>query len=96
MTKQLLLTIAIAGSLLGLTGCATEGYVETQPADVVYSRPIAPGPDYVWIDGDWVWTGGSYAWHQGYWRRTRPGRVWVGGTWDHSPRGYHWRRGHWR
>ena len=96
MTKQLLLTIAIAGSLLGLTGCAVDGYVETQPTDVVYSRPVAPGPGYVWVDGDWVWTGGRYTWRQGYWHRTRPGRVYVAGNWNHTPRGYHWQRGHWR
>ncbi|HVU98757.1 MAG TPA: hypothetical protein VHE34_26225 [Puia sp.] len=96
MTKQLLLAIAIAGSLMGLTGCAVDGYVETQPADVVYTRPVAPGPDYIWIEGDWIYSGGRYNWHPGYWRRGRPGRAWVGGSWSHTPHGYHWNRGHWR
>ncbi len=95
MTKHLLLAIAIAGSLLGLSSC-TVGYVESQPTDVVYTRPAAPGPDYVWIEGDWVYGGGRYNWHPGYWRRGRPGRVWVGGTWTHENRGYRWHRGHWR
>ena len=96
MTKQILFAIAIAGSLMGLAGCSTEGYVETQPADVVYTQPVAPGPDYVWIDGDWVWTGGRYNWHPGYWRRGRPGHAWVRGNWSHTSRGYRWNRGHWR
>ncbi len=93
--KNLLLIIGVATSL-AVTGCATEGYVETQPGDVYYVRPVAPGPDYVWIDGDWVWTGGRYTWRNGYWGRPRGGRAWVGGHWDHAERGYHWNRGHWR
>lgn len=91
-----LMIISIAVCLIGTTGCAVDGYVETQPADVVYTRPGAPGPDYVWIDGDWVWYGGRYQWHEGRWSRPRSGRVWQGGRWDRGTRGYHWQRGHWR
>jgi len=96
MTKQLLLTLAIAASLTAFTGCAVDGYVETQPADVVYTRPLAPGPDYVWIEGDWIYRGGSYNYRPGYWRRARVGRTWQAGHWDHGSRGYHWNRGRWR
>jgi hypothetical protein len=93
--QKLLITIAIIGSLAA-TGCAVDGYVETQPAEVYYTRPTAPGAEYVWIDGDWVWTGGRYTWHNGYWSRPRGGRNWERGHWDHTGRGYHWNRGHWR
>ena len=96
MTKKLILIIAIAGSLFGMTGCVADGYVEAQPGDVVYARGVAPGPDYIWIDGDWVWGGGRYSWHNGYWGHPRPGRAWVGGSWNHGARGYHWNRGHWK
>jgi hypothetical protein len=92
--KKQLLAVAIAGSL-AVTGCSVEGgYVESQPADIVYTRPLTPGPDYIWIDGDWVWSGGGYRWHQGHWDRPRSGRAWTAGHWDHSGRGYHWTRGH--
>lgn len=93
--KKTLLFIAIAGALAA-TSCTVDGYVDTTPADVVYTRPVSPGPDYVWIEGDWVWTGGRYTWHNGYWGHARAGRVWVGGHWDRGARGYHWQRGHWR
>ena len=96
MTKKIILIIAIAGSLLGMTGCTVDGYVGSQPADVVYEHGVAPGPGYIWIDGDWTWSGGRYVWHNGYWGHPRPGRAWVGGHWDHGARGYHWNRGHWR
>ena len=93
--KKLLLIIGIAGSL-AIVSCTAEGYVDEQPADVVYTRPVAPGDGYIWIDGDWVWGGGGYHWHNGYWARPRAGRSWNAGHWDHTGRGYHWNRGHWR
>lgn len=46
---------------------------------VVRVRPVAPGPDYYWVDGYWYPVGHKYHWHAGYW--TRPpygGAVWVG------------------
>jgi hypothetical protein len=42
-------------------------------------RPVAPGPDYYWVDGYWYPVGSRYRWHGGYW--TRPpyaGAAWVG------------------
>ena len=93
--KKIFIIIGIAGCIAA-TGCAVDGYVATQPADVYYERPVAPGPDYVWIEGDWVWTGGAYRWHNGYWGHPRGGRSWERGHWDHDGRGYHWNRGHWR
>lgn len=88
--------IAIAGCMIAATGCTVDGYVTSRPDDVVYARPIAPGADYVWIDGDWVWGGGRYVWHGGHWEHGRPGRIWQGGRWQSGSRGYRWQRGHWR
>ena len=48
------------------------------PARVVRVRPVAPGPDYLWVDGYWFVSGNRYRWHDGYW--TRPpygGARWV-------------------
>jgi hypothetical protein len=81
---------------ISIAGCEVQGYVTDPPADVYYERPVSPGVEYVWIDGDWVWTGGAYHWHNGHWARSRPGRGWERGHWDHDARGYHWNRGHWR
>ncbi len=77
------------------TGCAVQGEVTDRPAEVVYDRPIAPGPDYFWIGGDWVWAGGRYAWHEGRWERRREGRVWHNGQWNQHGHGWRWQRGHW-
>ena len=93
--KKTLLIIGIAGCLAA-TSCTVDGYVTDQPAEVVYTRPVAPGDGYVWIDGDWVWGGGGYHWHNGYWARPRSGHTWSAGHWDHGARGYHWSRGHWQ
>lgn len=37
------------------------------PPRVVRVRPIAPGPDYLWIDGYWYADGHRWRWHDGYW-----------------------------
>ena len=92
--RKSLFIIAIAASL-GAAGCEAE-YVSDQPADVVYSQGVAPGPDYIWIDGDWMWSGGRYTWHNGHWDHRREGHTWERGSWNHTGRGYHWSRGHWR
>lgn len=92
--KQFLF-IAISALLLSAYGCASGHYVAEQPGAVVITRPVAPGPNYVWVDGDYYWTGGRYVQRPGYWARPRPGRVWHGGSWARSPRGYYWHRGGW-
>lgn len=94
--KTYLIAIIIMGcSVFGLSSCSVEGgVVDTRPADVVYVRPVSPGPGYVWIDGDWVWRGGTYRWHEGRWRRTS--RTWQAGHWQPVGAGWRWNRGHWR
>src|SRR4029077_5382831 len=49
------------------------------PPRVVAVRPVAPGPDYVWVDGYWYPVDGHYRWHDGYWSRPAYGGArWVG------------------
>lgn len=49
-----------------------------QAPRVVHVRPVAPGPDYLWVDGYWYPVGGHYRWHEGYWTRPPyPGAHWV-------------------
>jgi outer membrane lipoprotein SlyB len=63
------------------------------PADTVV---VAPGPDYVWIDGEWIWNG-RWVWRAGYWSYPPyPHAIWIRGYWHRGP--YGWRRapGHWR
>jgi hypothetical protein len=96
MKKRILFAVIIACTFAA-TSCMVEGgYVTERPGEVVYARPVAPGPGYLWIDGDWFWSGGRYVWHEGHWDRPRGGRAWVGGGWHQGPRGWRWQRGHWR
>lgn len=94
MKKLIIATFALSLAVAEM-GCAGEAYVTEQPAEVVYTRPPAPGPGYVWVDGDWYWSGGRYTRRSGHWAHPRKGHVWVGGHWQHTPRGYHWQKGHW-
>jgi hypothetical protein len=92
MKKWLLITSA--GLLSALTACGP-AVVTTRPPDVVYSRPVSPGPGYVWITGDWVWVNGNYRWREGHWAHRRPGYAWHEGYWERHGKGWKWRRGHW-
>ncbi len=88
------LFVLVGAVCISLSACTAE-YVSTRPADVVYTRPVAPGPGYIWVGGDWVWSGGQYRWTEGRWMQPRPGRVWHNGGWMRKNNGYRWKRGHW-
>jgi WXXGXW repeat (2 copies) len=77
-------------------GCGpSEMVVSDRPADPVYVRPVAPGPGYVWIDGDWYWRGGNYTYRRGYWAAPRVHRVYTPGTWHQRGSGWYRQRGGW-
>ena len=85
MIKKLLGTAFLGAILLGgaytasaQVGVGIEIGAPPRPR-VVRVRPVAPGPDYYWVDGYWYPYRRHYRWHEGYW--TRPpygGAVWVG------------------
>ena len=93
--KNLVAGIMVGLIIIAFSSCAGE-LVAARPADVIYTRPVAPGPDYIWISGDWVWTGGTYVWHEGYWDRPRTGKVWHEGRWEAHGNGWRWNRGRWK
>jgi hypothetical protein len=109
--RLLVLTLLTAGGWFGqvMLGQVSLGIrIGPPPAPRVLAvRPVAPGPDYAWIDGYWYPEGGRYRWHAGYWSRPPyAGAHWVGprhdgerfyaGYWD-GERGrfehdHHWDR----
>lgn len=50
---------------------ATEvvGVATAPPQPIVEQVVVAPGPDYIWVDGGWRWYGDRWIWHHGYWNR---------------------------
>jgi len=85
---------------------ATSGAYAPQASTVVVAEPpppapvetvvVAPGPDYVWIDGEWVWNG-RWFWVGGHWGYPPyPHAVWVRGYWGRGPHGWSRAPGHWR
>ena len=53
--------------LFFITGCGPSYVtVRTRPEPPLYARPVAPGGNYVWIDGEWIRSGHGYAYRQGY------------------------------
>jgi hypothetical protein len=59
---------------------------------------VAPGPDYIWVDGYWDGTPGNYVWVKGHWDRPPHAHgVWVAPHWDKDRDGhYHQTKGEWR
>jgi hypothetical protein len=111
--KRFLVCILFAGASI-LTAQVSIGIQigAPPPPRIVRVRPIAPGPDYLWVDGYWYVVGNRYRWHVGYW--TSPpyaGYRWVvpryegeryyGGYWDGEAHGrvehdHHWDRDRYR
>ena len=66
------------------------------PPAPVETVVVAPGPGYVWVDGEWTWNGG-WVWVTGHWLvPPYPHAVWVRGGWVRGPHGYRRMPGHWR
>ena len=71
--------------------------VRERPVAPMYTRPIAPGASYVWVDGEWLLRGNQYYYKQGYWAApTRRHSAWVPGHWKRARGGSYWAPGHWR
>ncbi len=53
------------------------------PPRVLHVRPVAPGPEWLWIEGYWYPVGNHYKWHDGYWTRPPyPSAAWVAPRYD--------------
>ncbi|HEY1718274.1 MAG TPA: glycine zipper domain-containing protein [Verrucomicrobiae bacterium] len=77
---------------------ATPTVVETAPppAPVETVVGVAPGPDYLWVDGEWEWNG-TWIWVGGHWGHSPyPHAIWIRGDWARGPHGWYRRPGHWR
>ena len=94
--KKHFLIVAMVTMTFALVSCEGTYVVSTRPDHPIYDRPVAPGPDYIWIEGDWIFEGGHYVWHKGYWSRPRGNRHWQEGHWEGKNNGWHWKRGHWK
>lgn len=108
--RQLSGLAALAAALGFTSGCIVERparvyYAEpapvvvtkAPPAPLDEARPVAPGPDYVWIGGHWHWNGGRWVWHRGYYSRPpHRGAVWVAPRYEARAEGSVFIGGYWR
>ena len=58
------------------------------PGVVVYSRPPAPHPQAVWVEGHWQWNGRDHVWVDGYWDEYRPSHRYVAPHWEQQGNGW--------
>ncbi len=71
-------------------------YVTVQPSARAVERPVAPAPDYIWVEGEWLPQGRTYIYKPGYWIAPRQHYVWAPGHWIRMRRGWYWEKGYWR
>ncbi|MEO8766540.1 MAG: hypothetical protein ABI416_19725 [Ginsengibacter sp.] len=96
--KKLIATFGILGIIaIFLAGCGPSAVVvRTQPPPPLYSRPIAPGGNYVWVDGEWVGRRHGYVYRQGYWAPPRRRyHHYLSGHWQQKRQGWYWVPGRW-
>jgi hypothetical protein len=97
MFRKFVLT-SVAGCMLAIGAMGADVIVKiAPPAAIVETRPVAPGPGYVWIAGYHRWDGERYVWVPGEWRNPpHPHARWVAHRWVHRNGGYVLVEGHWR
>lgn len=95
--KKLIVIISLLASVSSFNSCGPSRYTVTeQPVAPVYERPVSPGAEYVWVDGDWRWHRNTYVYSNGYWAKPKPNRTYVTGAWIKADKGYYWKKGYWK
>lgn len=96
--KEVIQLITVAVIALFMQSCKTNGYVAVRPASIETVRPVRPGVNHVWVDGDWRWDRQTrhYNWHSGYWHAPYRGHIYTPGRWQTTERGHRWVAGRWR
>lgn len=96
MLRKGLLSLVFAGAL-AFNAMAEVVVKVGPPAAVVETRPVSPGPNYVWVDGYQQWNGNAYVWVPGRWDvPPRPHARWVAHHWVHRHGGWVMVEGRWR
>jgi hypothetical protein len=93
--KNIILSTLVLMLLFSAVGCTSQHYVSAQSGVGMYTRPVRPYPNYIWVGGDYYWRGGRYMYRPGYWGPPRTGYYYRPGGWINSPRGNYWRKGMW-
>jgi hypothetical protein len=90
--------IIVLLSLISIASCLNScnaGYVADEPTYIETIRPIRPGSNYIWIEGDWRWNNHtrSYKHQNGRWETPKRGRNYNQGHWNKSTQGFKWEKG---
>jgi len=97
MLKKLMISSAFGLLLTAGTVCAEVIVRVAPPVAIVETRPVAPGPNYVWIGGYHRWDGNAYGWVPGRWDAPpRPRARWVARHWVRRHGGWVLVEGRWR
>jgi hypothetical protein len=95
--KKFALAVLLAIAMLPAASFAQVVIRVAPPAPIVETRPVAPGPGFVWVDGYHRWDGAHYVWTPGRWDRPpHPGAHWVAHHYVRRGGGWVLVEGRWR
>ena len=95
--KKLISIIGFLFFIWVTTGCGPSYVaVGTRPLPPAYTRPLTPGPRYVWVEGEWIRSRHGYVYRKGYWTVPRVRyHQYNPGHWERRRHGWFWVSGHW-
>ncbi|HTQ55012.1 MAG TPA: hypothetical protein VMI94_11165 [Bryobacteraceae bacterium] len=97
MLRRGLIGFVFAAALTLGTAAAEVVVRVAPPPAVVETRPVRPGPHYVWIEGYHRWDGRGYVWVPGEWELPpHPHARWVARHWVRRHGGWVIVGGRWR
>ncbi|MEO8822985.1 MAG: hypothetical protein ABI366_05365 [Ginsengibacter sp.] len=96
--KRFLFIVSIMVALIFITGCRpSRVVVRERPVEPHYVQPLAPGPNYIWHNGEWIRHGNTYIFHKGFWiKAPSHRRYYTTGHWQRRRAGWVWISGQWR
>ena len=94
--KKLFLISGMLFMTLFMSNCTT-GYVKDRPYHQDGIRPVSPGYNYVWLEGNWKYNrrNHSYTRQNGAWSKPRYNKNYRNGEWRTTEKGNYWVSGRW-
>ena len=96
LIRSIFLLVALAALPVSSFGGIYFSVGIAPPPLPVYTQPLCPGPDYIWVPGYWAYGDYGYYWVPGTWVLAPfSGALWTPGYWGWGNGLYVWHDGYW-
>ncbi len=96
--KKIVFVAPLILMFIFITGCRpAKVVIKERPMEPHYAQPLAPGPNYIWHNGEWIRYGNTYVYHKGFWMKALSNhRHYIAGNWQRRRGGWVWMQEPWR